>query len=117
MLKQNNNYWNQFWIIFWHLIENYFVLCFSIVAGWVQKDSSATDYSGISELAEEEEEKYYKHAVSIFSRKKNTSTAGKLCWSIIVEFSLKHQWNISRLRNEKRKIDHPILLVNVTMHC
>lgn len=50
----------------------------SLSEGWIQKDSSATDYSDISELAEEEEEKYYKHAVSIFSQKQNTSTAGKL---------------------------------------
>lgn len=50
----------------------------SFSEGWIQKDSSATDYSDISELAEEEEEKYYKHAVSIFSQKQNTSTTGKL---------------------------------------
>ena len=45
-------------------------------AGWIQKDSNATDYSDISELAEEEEEKYYKRAVSIFSQKKNADSAG-----------------------------------------
>ncbi|XP_074620092.1 transcription initiation factor TFIID subunit 1-like isoform X2 [Acropora palmata] len=42
---------------------------------WIQKDSSATDYSDITELAEEEEEKYYKHAVSLFSQKKGASFA------------------------------------------
>jgi len=49
-----------------------------LFSGWIQKDSGATDYSDITELAEEEEEKYYKHAVSIFSQKKNTSSPGKL---------------------------------------
>lgn len=46
--------------------------------GWIQKDASATDYSDINELAEEDEEKYYKHAAAtIFSHKKATTSAGE----------------------------------------
>ena len=46
--------------------------------GWIQKDASATDYSDINELAEEDEEKYYKHAAAtIFSHKKVTTSAGE----------------------------------------
>ena len=46
--------------------------------GWIQKDASATDYSDINELAEEDEEKYYKHAAAtIFSHKKVISSAGE----------------------------------------
>lgn len=46
--------------------------------GWIQKDASATDYSDINELAEEDEEKYYKHATAtIFSHKRVTSAAGE----------------------------------------
>ena len=33
--------------------------------GWILNDSSATDYSDITELAEEEEENFYKHAVAL----------------------------------------------------
>ncbi|CAH3126773.1 unnamed protein product [Porites lobata] len=45
-------------------------------SSWIQKDASATDYSDINELAEEDEEKYYKHAAAtIFSHKKVTTSA------------------------------------------
>lgn len=59
------------------------LLCFQF-SGWIQKAFSATDYSDITELAEEEEEKYYKHAVSIFSQKKSASSAGRYKYMIIV---------------------------------
>ena len=68
----------------------YILLLFS---GWIQKDSGATDYSDITELAEEEEEKYYKHAVSMFSQKKNTSSAGKLQIVINLEILLETSVN------------------------
>ena len=49
-----------------------------IFIGWIQKDAGATDYSDITELAEEDEEKYYKHAAaSIFSQKKSTTSTGE----------------------------------------
>ncbi|XP_048585830.1 transcription initiation factor TFIID subunit 1 isoform X2 [Nematostella vectensis] len=38
-------------------------------SGWIQKESDAMDYSDISELAEEEETKYYKQAVSYASNR------------------------------------------------
>ena len=41
---------------------------FSAFLGWVQKDTSATDYSDISELAEEEDKKiFYQHGLSFVS--------------------------------------------------
>ena len=48
-------------------------------SGWIQKDASATDYSDINELAEEDDkDRFYQHAVTFAANINKDKTSGVL---------------------------------------